>query len=330
MDCVNGLLASTGGLFPDFGFGKIELGGLSLEQVELKLVLTLALLGGLLLLRRLVVRTAIQHVSRATERRRWVVHSRNLFVFLAVLGLTAIWAQALRAVAVSILAIGVAFVIATKELLQSILGSMQRALTNSYSVGDRIEIGSYRGDVIDQNLFTTSIMEVGPGKAFHLRTGRIVTFPNNKLLNTYVVNESQTGRYVVHAFSVPLKIEQDWERAEALLLEAARAECEPFLERARESMRNLEELHALDGLPAQPRSSIQIAEPGKVSILIRFPAPVGRQGRLEQTIIRRFLKEFYGTPQAAGSESAEKSADARPAAESTGAPPAGDAARPSG
>ena len=39
-----------------------------------------------------------------------------------------------------------------------------RATSRSFKLGDRIEIGDYRGDVIDYNLFTTTILETGPGK----------------------------------------------------------------------------------------------------------------------------------------------------------------------
>jgi small-conductance mechanosensitive channel len=148
-------------------------------------------------------------------------------------------------VAVSFLALAVAFAITTKELLQSVLASMLKAVTDPFSIGDRIEIGGFRGDVVDQNLLTTTMLEVGPEPAFHLRIGRKITFPNVRLLDSYVVNESYTGHYIVHAFAVPVGAEEDWRQAEAILLDAARAACEGFIEDARRSMKSLEEIHGL-------------------------------------------------------------------------------------
>jgi len=260
-----------------------------------KIVLSVLLLAGALVVRAVVVRAVARSVDRLELRRKWVVSIRNGVIVLVGAGLTAIWADALRTLAVSLIALAVAVVIATKELLQSVLASLTKAVTNPFSLGDRIEIAGYRGDVIDQNLLTTTIVEVGPGKAFHMRTGRKITFPNSLLLSTCVVNESYTEQFVVHSFSIPLKLEEDWQRAERILLEAAEEQCHGFREAARESMRKLEENYGLDGLSVDPRVHVQVTDPGRLNLLVRFAAPVGRQGRIEQAIVRRFLVDFYGT-----------------------------------
>lgn len=263
------------------------------DSVTAKLILSAFLLLVLAVLRSVAGRFVTRHITRTDARRKWLVNIRNALVFLALISLAAIWAEALRAFTVSILAVAVAFVIATKELLQSILGSMMRSVTNAYSIGDRIEIGSHRGDVIDQNMFTTTILEVGPGRAFHLRTGRIITFPNSKLLDTFVINESYTKQYTIHVFSIPLKVSEDWKEAERILLKSAEDECAYYLDFARQTMKHLEESHGLDGLPVKPRVHVQISEPTRVNLLVRLPTPVGKQGRIEQAIVRRFLDEFY-------------------------------------
>ncbi len=275
-----------------------------LENSAVVKVLISALVVAVMALARAFAARAVLHKIpvRSDERRAWLVRLRNFFVLLTIAALVAIWADALRTLAVSALALAVAFVIATKEVIQSVLGALFRTATNAYTVGDRIEIGAHRGDVIDQNLFTTTIMEVGPTRGFHLRTGRVITFPNNKLLDTFVVNESYMKHYVIHVFPVPVKTETDWERAEKILLTAAEQETSHYIQFARQSMKALETEHGLDGLPVQPRINIQVTEPGKITLLVRIPAPVGRQGRVEQAILRRFLREYYSQPQpAAGS-----------------------------
>lgn len=263
------------------------------RSVWTKIVLSALVLAAALVLRAVVLRAVARSVDRPELRRKWIVSIRNGVIVLLAAGLTAIWAEALRTLAVSLLALAVALVIATKELLQSILASLMKAATNPYSLGDRIEIAGYRGDVIDQSLLTTTIVEVGPGRAFHMRTGRKITFPNALLLSTGVVNESYTEHFVVHSFSIPLKLEEDWNRAEQILLDAANEQCRDFLEAARESMRRLEDTYGLDGLSVEPRVHVQVSDPGRLNLLVRFPAPVGRQGRIEQAIVRRFLTEFY-------------------------------------
>jgi len=248
---------------------------------------------------RVILIQALQRATPASETRlRWQVSIRNFSLFLILAGLAAIWAKALETFWTIVLALGVGFVIATKELLQCLTGTILRATSKTYSIGDRIEIGAFRGDVIDLNLFSTTLLEVGPSKAMHLRTGRTITVPNMKLLDTPIINESTMKRVVIHVMTVPIDLKADWKRAEEVLLAAAKEIAGEYLEEARASMASMETAYGLKGLPVQPRTSLQISEPTKGSILLRFPAPVGLQGRLEQEILRLYLTEMAPPPEA--------------------------------
>jgi hypothetical protein len=99
---------------------------------------------------------------------------------------------------------------------------------------------------------------------------------------------------VLHVFTVPLTLEDDWRQAEQILLAAAVEECKPFVEPARATMEQLEREHGLEGIPLTPRVTMTMPEAGKLNLIVRFPAPVGRQGRLEYAILRRFLDEYRG------------------------------------
>ena len=268
-----------------------------------KVVASIALVVVLWLLRGLLARMMLRQ-SPSELRRRWLVNLRNTALFLAFVGLGAIWLSDLQDAMLSWAALAVAFVIATKELLLCVSGAMLRATANLFSVGDRIEVGGYRGDVIDITPLTTTILEVGPGRAFHLRTGRAVQIPNSLYLSQSVINESFTKHYAVHTFSVPLKLDQDWRRAETILLEAAQEECAPYLEEARRHMQRLEEAHALHGLPMSPRVSLQLADPDKINLLVRLPVKVARQGPSEQAVLRRFLERFQNPSEGSAASSA--------------------------
>jgi small-conductance mechanosensitive channel len=259
---------------------------------------SIVVIGLALVARVLLTRTITRHVANIESRRRWIVSVRNWVVVAIIIGLATIWGAAIRTFAVSVVALVVAFVVATKELIQCINGSVLRTAAKAYSVGDRIQIEKHRGDVIDVNFFSTTILEVGPGRPFHLRTGRTIVIPNSKLLLATVVNESHMRGLVLHVFTVPLEIEDDWQRAEQILLSAAVEECEPYVEPARATMEQLERDHGLEGVPLTPRVSMTMPEAGKLNLIVRFPAPVGRQGRIEQAILRRFLNEYRWPPKA--------------------------------
>jgi small-conductance mechanosensitive channel len=246
-----------------------------------------------MLLMRAVLGLNMQHPE---TRRRWIVHIRNFSILTVLVGLILIWGPQLWTLALSLAALAVAFVIAIKELILCVSGAVVRAASKSYSVGDRIEINGKRGDVVDQDLFTTTLLEIGPGQSSHQYTGRAIVIPNSLLLNTPLINETFTEEFVLHVFCVPLNANEDWQRAEQILLEAAHIECSPFLEDARTYMKGIESKHGLDSPTVAPRVTLQIPEPDKINLLLRVPAPARRKGRLEQAILRRYLSELARVP----------------------------------
>jgi small-conductance mechanosensitive channel len=254
------------------------------------LLSSVILLLALALLRLLLGRAILNQGKLPLEtRRRWVVTLRSIILFLTLLGLVFIWVQELRTFAISVVAIAVAIVVATKELILCLSGAVLRTSSRLFSIGDRIEINGLRGDVVDMNLFTTTLREIGPGKSSHQYTGRSVLLPNSILLSSPVISETSMGDYSVHVIAVPLAAGEDWQQAEQLLLAAARGECEGFLEDARRHMKRLEDERGLDSPTVEPRVTIDIPEPGKITLLLRVPGPSRRRGPLEQAILRKFL-----------------------------------------
>src|SRR5690606_36838089 len=177
-----------------------------------------------------------RNVQSPDLRRRWLVRSRNGIVLLLLLGLVMVWGEELRTIALSIVAIAVAFVVATKELILCLMGTIVKTVTRPFNIGDRIQIKDLRGDVIDQNLLTTTILEGGPGNNIHQRTGRVVIIPNALFLSEPVINESYTHDYILHVFTIPFKREDDWRGARKALLEAANRHCAPYLDDVRRYM----------------------------------------------------------------------------------------------
>ncbi|HEX9742077.1 MAG TPA: mechanosensitive ion channel family protein [Nitrospiraceae bacterium] len=256
----------------------------------------LALLAAVVSLRFILLRTVVERESVPMEdRRRLAVQIRNVLGFVFVLGLFFILANELRAFAVSLVAIAVAVVLATKELILCLSGTALRIGANAYTIGDRIEINGVRGNVIDQTFLATTILEIGPGHVTSQYSGRAIVFPNSLLLAHPLINETFMKEYIVHVMTFPLAVTDDWQRAERLLLEIADEECRPFLEKAARHMKKLEGKNWMDVPSVKPRVSIQIPEPGRINLLLRIPTPAHRTSRLEQVILRRFLLAFQGS-----------------------------------
>lgn len=240
--------------------------------------------------------------ENAERKRLWMIRSRNALAFLALAVLIVIWGSELKTLALSIVALTAAMTIAFKELILCFIGGMLKIGSRIFTIGDRIEVGAYRGDVIDHSFLTTTLFEIGPGKEIHQYTGRSIVIPNSLFLTQGVVNETATHRYVLHVFTVPLRSRDDWQRYETALIEAAREECAEFIEEARTYFNDMSHSRGLEPPYVEPRVFIGFPKAGELSFSVRIPTPAKRKGRVEQAIIRRFLARIATTPVPAPTE----------------------------
>lgn len=217
--------------------------------------------------------------------RRWIVQIRNAAFILMAMALVLVWASELRTAAISLVALGAAFVLATKELIMCVSGALVRTSSRSFTIGDRIEVGSVRGVVIDHTLLATTLLEVG---AAHARTGRTITIPNSVFLNTAVTNETSGHEYVLHTFTVVVATD-DWRGAEATFLASASERSSDYLDEAREHMNERARLHSLDLPSVDPVVLVEGRGADEVALTVRFPTPVDQKGQLEQDIMRSWL-----------------------------------------
>ncbi|WP_340104616.1 mechanosensitive ion channel domain-containing protein [Rhodohalobacter sp. 8-1] len=266
---------------------------------EFRLIInTILLLLFVFILRVLSRRYILNSVTSQELRRKWIVQSRNGLILLFFLGILLIWGEELRTLALSVVAIAVALVIATKELILCVTGSILKSGASSFDIGDRIQVKEFRGDVIDQNLLATTILEVGPGKMTQQRTGRMTVIPNALFLSDPVINESFTHEYVLHVFTVPFKREENWKAAQEAIQKSADKYCAPYLEDARSIMEKLSDRRGLDVPSVDPRVRISVPAAGEVHLIVRVPAKTTERSFIEQAILSDVFEnhDFTGNP----------------------------------
>jgi small-conductance mechanosensitive channel len=258
-------------------------------NIYTNLVATLILIVVIVFVRAASIRTIRKwNVPNAEMRRKWIVQTKNTAILLGLVGLLFIWGDELKTFAVSLVAIAVALVVATKELILCVLGGIFKAGTHVFAIGDRIEINGMRGDVIDHNLINTTLYEIGPGKDLHQFTGRVVVIPNSKFFTEPIINETTTGNYVLHNFKVPFKREDNWKQAREDLLKASSEVCESYLSDAKKQFQSFGKKEGIEVPSVDPRVSLAYPEPGRIDLVVRVPAPNTRKGKVEQAILARY------------------------------------------
>jgi len=224
-------------------------------------------------------------LSRETKLRA-AVFWRNFSLLIALIALVFIWRAELRAAALSLAALSVAVVLVGKEMFTSVLGYMHRTTSGSFGFGDVIEINNIKGEVIDQTLLSTTVLEMSEE---HLFTGKVVQFPNSFYITHAMKNHSRLGDYQLGMVSIPLAAGGDIEVARRVLAEVANSVCSEYVAPAHAALRELEGEQFIVMPSAEPRVSIRLGDGGKATLLLRFPCPASQRTRTEQELLTKYL-----------------------------------------
>jgi small-conductance mechanosensitive channel len=223
------------------------------------------------------------------DKRRWIIQVKNMSFIILAAGLFGIWATELRAFALSLVAVAAALAISFKEIIQCVLGGFYITSAKPFELGDRIEVNGCRGEVIDHNFLSTTLLEIGPQREINQLSGRQVVLPNSVFLLYPLQNQSLQQDYVLQTLRLLIYEGEDWRQTEKLLLEAANRECQPFLEPALHAMSRMAQREGLDLPRVEPRVTVQYDDHGRLHVTLRFPAPAGNVSRVEQAIVRSIV-----------------------------------------
>ena len=135
--------------------------------------------------------SALRRADARYKVRKFVVFSGylSILLFLAIL-----FEDRLGRLSFAFGVAGAGVAVALPDMLASIAGAFSIGFSKLYAVGDRVQIGDTRGDVIDIGLLRTTLLETGNWVSRDLYNGRIVRIPNSTVLKGSVFNYSQGFR----------------------------------------------------------------------------------------------------------------------------------------
>lgn len=266
----------------------VELFGVT---VPVGLITSVVLVLGLLALRAFLVRLLRgRQETLSPERRRWIALVKNGAIMLIVIGLIFIWSPELSALALSLTAVAVAIVIATKEMILCVVGAVMRATSDSFSVGDRIEVDGVHGEVVDHNLLTTSLQEIGTGDDPYAFTGRTVTLPNSRFVTHEVRNENFRRNYTFHSFRLAFDAAVDPTAVRTSLETATADACREFEAVARRYHDLIRRNTGVDLPGIAPQVRVSTTDLGKLVFTVTLFCPTNLAHELQQRISEQGLK----------------------------------------
>ncbi|MCW5619201.1 MAG: mechanosensitive ion channel family protein [Nitrosomonas sp.] len=267
---------------------------LLLIYLDDQFVRSCVLIAAMLSLRFVLVYLIKRNRAILTEgRRHWITSVKNFSWLIMIFGLLFIWWPELKNFAFSIAAVTVALVIATKELILCFSGAMLRAGTGAFTIGDWIEVGANRGEVIDFNLFSTTLQELDRSPNDYSFTGKTIAIPNSLFLSEPIKNLNFSKRYTFHRFSIAIDAHFNIADIRQWIVTEIDQCSADFIEIARRYNAFIEKRTGIDIPGPEPRIMISTSELAKCIITIVIFCPTEKAGELERHITQGVLERVY-------------------------------------
>jgi small-conductance mechanosensitive channel len=206
------------------------------------------------------------------------------------------WYAALTALGIGSIIIG----LAVQTPMTSFIGWIYLLVRRPFRVGDRIKIDEATGDVIDVGYLDTTLWEFG---GQYLSTdhpsGRIIKFPNSKVLNSIVWNYSwPLFPYIWNEIKVQIAYQSDLKFVAETMERVVAEEIGEDMVKRVEVFRELLARTPVDELEvrARPRVIFRVDEVTWVDAIVRYLVPPRGAGTVKSRLIPKILAALNTAP----------------------------------
>ena len=226
----------------------------------------------------------------------------NLVAFLAIIiiGLSVISANWYTAVvSLGVLSLILGFALQTP--ITSLIGWVYLLVRQPYRVGDRIQIGEAKGDVIDVSYLDTTLWEFGgPYLSTQHPSGRIIKFPNSLVLNQTVYNYSwPLFPYIWNEIKFQVSYDSDLDFITQVMQQVVEEELGDQMTERIQVYRELLKQTPVDELDIREKPVVHFRanENTWLDAIVRYLVHPKESGRVKTRIIKKLLDKLSTEPE---------------------------------
>lgn len=265
-----------------FGFSHI---------VQSKFIASFFVIIFLFIVRRIILIIVSRSVRNIKVHYRWRKTSAYISFGIGFFTIGRIWFEGFSSITTYLGLVSAGIAIAMQVPLVNLAGWAFIMWRRPFTVGDRIQVAEYRGDVIDQRIFMFTLMEIGNWVDADQSTGRVIHVPNGKIFTDALANYSKGFHYIWHEIPVLVTFESDWKKAKELLSIIAKNYGEHLSESAQKRIKQASKKYMIFYSKLTSNVYTTVKDSG-VLLTIRFLCdPRQRRGR-EMEVWEHILEEF--------------------------------------
>jgi len=246
-------------------------------------------------LRSLILRIVWVRTDDARTRYGWGKVTGYFSALVAVLVIARLWFSGLGQFATFAGLVSAGIAIALRDIVADFAAWIFIVTRRPFRVGDRIEIGEHRGDVIDIRVFQFTLMEVGNWVHADQSTGRVLHIPNGMVMTHPLANYSRGFRYIWNEIPVLVTFESDWRKAKEILEAVISERAENLSERAQGMVREASKKFMIFYSTLTPTVYTSVEASGVLLTMRYLCQPRQRRGS-EQAVWEDVLEAFGREP----------------------------------
>jgi small-conductance mechanosensitive channel len=258
----------------------------------LKSVLVVILIYGL---RHLILRVVDRRVEDPKVAYQWSKSSSYVALLISVLVVGTIWLEGLRSLGTFLGLLSAGIAIALKDVVASMAGWAFILWRRPFQLGDRIQIGSRAGDVVDLRLFQFTLLEIGNWVDADQSTGRIIHVPNLLVFNEPLYNYTAQFGFIWNEMPVLLTFESDWQKAKAILQQIMDERVGETVRDAEKAMRSASRKLLIHFRKLTPKVYTSVEDSG-VKLTLRFICKARERRGTAEVLWEAILIAFQDEP----------------------------------
>lgn len=188
----------------------------------------------------------------------------------------------------SIIGAGVAF--ALQEVIASAAGRVAMMSGRFYRVGDRVQLGGIKGDVIDVGILRTTIMEIGDWVKGDLYTGRVVRVANSFVFKEPVFNYSGDFGFLWDEIVIPVTYGVNHTLARSMLVRVVQDVVGEHVAPAAKQWHEMLSRYRVENARLDPMVSLVLTD-NWMEFTVRYVVPFDRRRITKDQLFSRIMDE---------------------------------------
>lgn len=229
---------------------------------------------------RLVIRKNVKD-----DRQQFLLtkNVRYILGFIAFFLIGRLWLDGFQSIATYLGLLSAGLAIALKDIVADFAAWLFLLWKRPFDIGDRIEIGPHKGDVIDKRVFKFTIVEIGNWVDAEQSTGRVIHIPNHRVFLDPIANYTTGFEFIWNELTVNLTFDSNWKKAKQLLQEIANRHATEITPEAERQIRETKQEYMITYKYLTPTVYTSVG-PNGIRLTVRYLTHPRRRRGSEQMI----------------------------------------------